>query len=149
MLKFMSTSKIFPVLPAKIYFIPQPILNLQLVFRNFLPFPVSLWIVKQTYLSVKCENIPPKFVFLSLLVKIEFGEEMSRIFAHAQTKCPAVITLFNHATCFHFCPLTFFFHCTIFIACTTSNPEPNPISINPNLDPHHNTNPNISPKLNP
>ena len=79
--------KLCRVLPAKIYFIPQPILNLQLVSSNFLPFPVSLWIVWQRYLSVKCEKIAPKFAFLSLLVKIEFGEGMSRVFAHAQTKC--------------------------------------------------------------
>ena len=64
-----------------------------------------------------------------------------------------IITLFNHSTCFHFCPPTSFFHFTIFNACTTSNPEPNPISIypdlNPNPDPNPDPNPNPNPEPNP
>ena len=62
-----------------------------------------------------------------------------------------VITLFHHATCFHFCPFTSFFHFTIFNACTTSNPEPNPISIYPDLNPnpYPNPDPNPNPEPNP
>ena len=55
----------------------------------------------------------------------------------------------NHATCFHFCPLTSFFHFTIFNACTTSNPEPNPISIYPDLNPNPNPYPEPNPNPNP